>query len=272
MSTENLLAFHHWLLADAGRTGAYQRAISQIVRKNDVVLDIGAGTGILSFFACLAGARKVYAVETSDALVLARELSAHNGFDGKIEFLHELSQNIQLPESMDVIVSDTGASFGLQGRMLGTLLDARQRFLKPGGRLIPYALRLFVAPVELSDGRSLEIWNEDGYGLDLSAVRRFAANTNYLWNLKAEDLLASPALLVALHFEAGEQPICGRGDLYHRSARRSDTRTGRMDGGRVSPRQFHSPIHPLEPTGELESQFLPHRETGGIAERRSRPG
>jgi predicted RNA methylase len=179
MSTENLLEFHHWLLADAGRTRAYQNAISQIVGKNDVVLDIGSGTGILSFFACLAGARKVYAVETSDALQLARELSAHNGFDDKVEFLHDLSQNIQLPEPVDVIVSDTGASFGLQGRMLGALLDAKERFLKPGGKIIPHSLQLFVAPIELKDERNLEIWNKDRYGLDLSSIRRFAANTNY---------------------------------------------------------------------------------------------
>ena len=179
MSTDNLLAFHHWLLADTGRTGAYQKAISQIVRKNDVVLDIGAGTGILSFFACLAGARKVYAVEASDALQLARELSTHNGFDGIVEFLHHLSQNIQLPEPVDVIVSDTGASFGLQGGMLGTLLDAKKRFLKPGGRIIPHSLQLLVAPVDLNDGRNLDVWEKDRYGLDLSSIRRFAANTNY---------------------------------------------------------------------------------------------
>jgi len=206
MSTENLLEFHHWLLADAGRTRAYQNAISQIVGKNDVVLDIGSGTGILSFFACLAGARKVYAVETSDALQLARELSAHNGFDDKVEFLHDLSQNIQLPEPVDVIVSDTGASFGLQGRMLGALLDAKERFLKPGGKIIPHSLQLFVAPIELKDERNLEIWNKDRYGLDLSSIRRFAANTNYQLRVGPGDVLAPSALLTTIDFEEVSSP------------------------------------------------------------------
>ncbi|MGH9544212.1 MAG: 50S ribosomal protein L11 methyltransferase [Terriglobales bacterium] len=206
MSTDNLLAFHHWLLADTGRTGAYQRAISQIVRKNDVVLDIGAGTGILSFLACLAGARKVYAVEASDALQLARELSTRNGFDGKVEFLQHLSQNIQLPELVDVIVSDTGASFGLQGRMLGSLLDAKERFLKPGGRIIPQSLQLLMAPVDLKDGRNLDVWEKDRYGLDLSSIRPFAANTNYQATLKPEDVLGSPALLAEIRFEEVNSP------------------------------------------------------------------
>ncbi len=166
-----------------------------------MVLDIGAGTGVLSFFACLAGARKVYAVETSDALELARELCAHNGLHGVVEFRHDLSQNVELPEPVDVIVSDTGASFGLQGGMLGTLLDAKKRFLRPGGRIVPHSLQLFVAPVELNDGRNLDIWEKNRYGLDLSSLRRFAANTSYVLKFKPEHVLASPASLATIHFE-----------------------------------------------------------------------
>lgn len=201
MSEEDSLPFHHWLIADASRTGTYQKAINQVVRKNDVVLDIGAGSGILSFFACLAGARKVYAVEMSGVLPLARELCTSNGFNDIVEFRQGRSQEIQLPEPVDVIVSDTGCSFGLQGGLLGILLDARKRFLRPGGRIIPHSLDLFVAPVEIKDGRNLGIWEKDRYGLDLSAIRRFAANTDYHIRIGPEETLAPPASLTTIHFE-----------------------------------------------------------------------
>jgi SAM-dependent methyltransferase len=203
---EDPLSFHHWLLADASRTGAYRNAINQIVRKDDVVLDIGTGTGVLSFFACLAGARKVYAIEVTNALLLARELCKSNGFDGLVEFRQGISQEMQLPEPVDVVVSDTGCSFGLQGGMLGTLLDAKKRFLKPGGRIIPHSLQLFVAPIELKDERNLEIWSKDRYGLDLSSIRRFAANTDYALRARPEDVLASPALLTTIQFDEVSSP------------------------------------------------------------------
>ena len=206
MSEEDSLPFHHWLIADTRRTGTYQKAISQVVRKNDAVLDIGAGSGILSFFACLAGARKVYAIEMSGALPLARELCAGNGFNDIVEFRQGRSQEIQLPEPVDVIVSDTGCSFGLQGGLLGILLDARKRFLKPGGRIIPHSLQLLVAPVEIKDGRNLDIWEKDRYGLDLSSIRRFAANTDYHLKVEPENLLAPPASLTTIHFEEVSTP------------------------------------------------------------------
>jgi type I protein arginine methyltransferase len=206
VSEEDSLPFHHWLLADTTRTGTYQEALSQVIQKNDVVVDIGAGSGILSFFACQAGARKVYAVEMSDALALARELCTSNGFNDRVEFRQGRSQEIQLPELADVIVSDTGCSFGLQGGLLGVLLDAKKRFLKPGGRIIPHSLELLVVPVELNDRRNLDIWQKDRYGLDLSSIRRFAANTDYHIKIGAGDMLAPPASLTTIRFDEVESP------------------------------------------------------------------
>jgi protein arginine N-methyltransferase 1 len=53
------------MLADQVRMESYQRAIHEVVKKGDVVADIGTGSGILSFFAVQAGGRKVFAIEQS---------------------------------------------------------------------------------------------------------------------------------------------------------------------------------------------------------------
>ena len=196
----SLLQYHQWLLSDFKRTSSYRDAIDRIVREDDVVLDVGSGTGILSFFACLAGARKVYAVEQSDAIELAKEICAASPFRDRIEFLNERSQNVKLPEAVDVIVTDTGASFGLQDGTIGSLLDTRQRFLKPGGKIIPESLNLFLAPVELRTPNSLDVWNENRYDLNLSPVRRFATNTNYHISLEPEYLLGSPGQVASISF------------------------------------------------------------------------
>ena len=75
--------------------------------------------------------------------------------------------------------------------MLGTLLDARKRFLKSEGKIVPHSLQLLIAPVELKDARNLDIWGKDRYGLDLSSIRRFSANTSYQLRVAPEHLLAS---------------------------------------------------------------------------------
>ncbi len=137
---------------------------------------------------------------------LARELCTSNGFDGIVEFRQGRSQEIELPERVDVVISDTGCSFGLQGGLLGILLDAKKRFLKPGGRIIPRSLELVIAPVELNDERSLNIWEKNRYGLDLSSVRPFAANTNYSLKLEAKDMLAPPASLATIQFAEVDHP------------------------------------------------------------------
>src|SRR5712672_910520 len=87
MIDPQILSFHLMLLNDAERMKAYREAVFNTVRPDDVVLDVGTGSGILAMFACQAGARRVYAVDRGDVITTARELAKANNFDDKIVFL-----------------------------------------------------------------------------------------------------------------------------------------------------------------------------------------
>ena len=77
---------HRTMICDRVRTDAFRRAIESVVRPGDIVLDVGAGSGILSVFAARAGARRVYAVERTSVAVLAQELAAANGVGDVVQF------------------------------------------------------------------------------------------------------------------------------------------------------------------------------------------
>ena len=57
---------------------------SLISTHTQVVLDVGAGTGILSFFAVQAGARKVYSIEASSMAVYCLELVKGNRYGDRV--------------------------------------------------------------------------------------------------------------------------------------------------------------------------------------------
>ena len=80
------LSHHEEMLSDTVRVGAYHRAIHGCVEPGDVVVDLASGTGLLAFLASTAGASKVYAVEHSDVIELAREIGLRNGITS-VEFV-----------------------------------------------------------------------------------------------------------------------------------------------------------------------------------------
>ena len=144
----HVLRFQSFLLDDAARLDTWHAAILATVRPGDVVLDLGAGMGILSLFACQAGAARVYAVESEPSVELARLVAADNGLEERIICLGERSQDVELPERADVLLTDTTETFGLNGQLLSAVIDARERLLKPEARLLPGEIELRVAPVE----------------------------------------------------------------------------------------------------------------------------
>src|SRR5579885_926944 len=145
---------------DAARFEAYSKAIASAVKHGHVVVEIGCGPGVFSLLACQAGARRVFAIELDDCIQVARQLAAANGFADRIEFFQGDSRKIQLPERANVVLSDIRGTLPLYGHAVASLNDARERFLAPGGVMIPRCDTLKAAIVEAPEfyARLLSPW------------------------------------------------------------------------------------------------------------------
>ena len=148
-----------WMISDEARTTAFAHAIAESVKPGDVVIDVGAGTGILSLFAARAGARRVIAVERSGMAELARELIAHNGMQEQVEVFEGDAKDLVLDEKADVIVSEWLGHMAYVENMFEVVRHIRDEHLKAGGLMIPSGVDLLLAPM---DGRSLH--EDDGPG------------------------------------------------------------------------------------------------------------
>ncbi|MFE0021188.1 50S ribosomal protein L11 methyltransferase [Amycolatopsis sp. NPDC059021] len=142
---------YEYMIADKLRTDAYRAAVRALA-PGKVVLDIGTGQDALwAVTAANAGAARVYAIEViPEAADQARRTVEAAGLAGKITILDGLSAEIELPERVDVLVSEIiGAIGGSEGAEY-VLDDARRRFLKPGGDSIPHRCVTTVAAVDTS--------------------------------------------------------------------------------------------------------------------------
>lgn len=190
---------HRAYLTDRHRLDAFARALAETIRPGDVVLDLGAGTGILGLLACRAGAGKVYAVEVSSFVGLARAIARANGCADRVHHLKAHSTHVALPERASVVVCDQIGRFGFDAGVIEYFDDARRRLLAPGGRLVPSALEFQVAPVDSADARAaVEFWGTAPAGFDVSPARTVAVNTGHPRHFRPEELLGAPVVAGAV--------------------------------------------------------------------------
>jgi len=139
--------YSYFILSDEIRNTCLEKAIKETVKEGDNVLDLGCGIGLLSVFAARAGAN-VYAIEANKkALTEAKAVVAGNNVDDRINFISGLSTDIDtdLVKPVDVIVSETLGLGGIGENIVKYVSDARRRWLKPNGTLIPSRIELYLA-------------------------------------------------------------------------------------------------------------------------------
>ncbi|CAG9860429.1 unnamed protein product [Phyllotreta striolata] len=163
------LEIHKLMLEDSARNLAYKDAIFNNKQEflGKTVLDVGAGTGILSVFCAQAGAKTVYAVEASDTYKIAEEVAKENKFGDVIKVIHSKVENVTLPEKVDIIVSEWMGFYLLHEGMLDSVIAARDKFLKVGGLMFPESATLFATPCSVPSMYSF--W-EDVNGVSMTHV------------------------------------------------------------------------------------------------------
>jgi len=165
------LAIHEEMLSDAVRTDGYRHAIESNggLLQGKVVLDVGCGSGILSMFAARAGARLAIGVDASDIIEQARAVVAHNQLADRVQLHHSSLEALELPaplERVDFLVSEWMGYGLLYESMLPTLIHARDRFLAPGGAVLPSACSLLL----VGSSHNRLAFFDDVYGFSFTPI------------------------------------------------------------------------------------------------------
>ncbi|MDQ1352444.1 MAG: Methyltransferase protein [Acidobacteriota bacterium] len=190
------LRTHLEMLRDRVRCLAYQRALASAVQ-DKIVLDVGCGSGILSLFAARAGAKLVLAVDM-DIPPGAEEVARANGLAACVQFFQGNIRDIELPvDSVDIIVSEWMGGLLLMEDMLPAVLYARDRWLKPGGILLPDRARLFLAP--LGNVAGIDSKN-------FPTLRETISAQMWVVQIDPSRFLAEPACILDLDLDSIQEP------------------------------------------------------------------
>lgn len=203
-----LIDEHRQFLEDTARLDAFSRAIAETVRPGDVVADLGSGSGVLGLLACRAGAACVYAVEHTGMAAVGRLIAKENSVADRVISVRGHSTRVDLPQRVDVIVSDMIGRIGFIEGGAAALIDVRERWLKPGGRIMPAVIATWIAPVEQADlYAQIDFWSAPVAGFSMTGVRDITANTVYPHAFAPENLLAPGQCAARCDYREGDADV-----------------------------------------------------------------
>ncbi len=144
--------YHHNMLMDQNRMHSFKSAIHYAVKPGAKVLELGGGTGVLSFFAAQK-ASKVYCVEFNPDMVReARKFLALNPNGHKVEVIHADAFDYLPPEPVDVVICEMIHVAMLREKQVEVIESFKRRYLaRFGGPLpvfLPEAVIMAAQPIE----------------------------------------------------------------------------------------------------------------------------
>jgi len=168
-------------LFDHRRVEYLRDAIYRTVREGDIVVDAGSGTGLLGMFAAQAGAARVYCVELNGEFIpVIEEHARRNGLSDRIVAVHaDATSPLDLPDGVDVVISEViSAGFFYEPQL--QIMNNLRKFLKPGGAIVPNAMRNYVELIEAQERLYDLTFNFDSRFTNLAGDRSLSSRALYL--------------------------------------------------------------------------------------------
>jgi len=219
---------HEEMLKDEVRTLTYRNSMfhNKHLFKDKIVLDVGCGTGILSMFAAKAGAKKVIGIECSSIVDYARKIVAANHLDNVVTLVKGKVEEVELPdgiEKVDIIISEWMGYCLLYESMLNTVLYARDKWLAPGGMIMPDRATLYVCAIEDRTYKDEKInWWDQVYGFDMSCIRKVAISEPLVDVVDPKQVITNACLIKELDMYTVKEEDLSFSSPFHLQCRRDD--------------------------------------------------
>lgn len=145
--------YHYQMLCQEPRIGGLEQAIEATVKPGMKVAELGAGTGVLSFFAARAGAARVYGVERIPHVArAAQRFLAANGVADRVEIVVADATEFLPPEPVDVVICEMLHTAMLREKQLSVIASFKRRYAErfpnaPMPRFLPEAAIMAVQPI-----------------------------------------------------------------------------------------------------------------------------
>jgi tetratricopeptide (TPR) repeat protein len=164
-------SWHVPMMNEHKRNDAYYQALQSAITPDADVFEIGTGSGLLAMMAAKLGAKRVTTCEAEQVIAeVAQQIVADNGYERLVTVIPKRSGDIivgeDFPERADILVSEILSSELLGENVLPSIEDAKRRFLKPGGTIIPAKASIMISLFGGSDvGKHFVV--DDAYGFNL---------------------------------------------------------------------------------------------------------
>ncbi|MEM1277854.1 MAG: 50S ribosomal protein L11 methyltransferase [Pseudomonadota bacterium] len=208
-------AWHWKMLQDEARSKAYRQAIEGNVKPGMLVLEIGAGTGLLAMMAARAGAEHVVTVEENPLMAeIAKSCIALNGFADRITVVTGHSTDLvvgeTLPRRADLLVHEILSSSIVTEGMLPSIAHARAALLTPEAKLLPDRIEIHAALSGDVLATGIPWWSVEG--LDLKPIATIDAATQGVPGLAPRKRLSPPVHIADVDLM---DPNFGDQQIYH---------------------------------------------------------